>query len=204
MPKSNYKIRINVTGKEYKCGYVSLSEEVMQYFKSPYYSVKRMNDRLMFIPWNEKTERGIVVLGNNTLQFGLQSDCEKMKDFCGEYYLYSTNEKGAVWVKLEDRHPFEREYKDRDASKRDKVAMPTVPEVLHLDEQPVMYLSGNVPTLAELLEKAIEEKQKELEPISNDIKEAQALLDELQEKWDAVNNQLKAYCTAYNIAKGGE
>lgn len=189
MPKGNYKIRINVTGKEYKCGYVSLSEEVMQYFKSPYYSVKRMNDRLMFIPWNEKTERGIVVLGNNTLQFGLQSDCEKMKDFCGEYYLYSTNENGAVWVKLEDRHPFEREYKDRDASKRDKVAM---------------NLGGNVPTLTELLEKAIEEKQKELEPISNDIKEAQALLDELQEKWHEVNDQLKAYCTAYNIAKGGE
>lgn len=188
MPKSNYKIRINVTGKGYKSGNVSLSEEVMQYFTHPYYSVKRMKDRLMFIPWDNKTERGIVALGNNALQFGLCSDCEKMKDFCGEYYLYSINENGAVWVKLEDRHPFKREVTSRENVKYDKVADTDASEV----------------TLAELLEKAIEEKQKELEPISNDIKEAQALLDELQEKWHEVNEQLKAYCSAYNIAKGGE
>ena len=86
----------------------------------------------------------------------------------------------------------------------DKDTMPIVPEVLVLSEQPVMHLVGNVPTLAELLEKAIEEKQKELESISNDIKKAYALLDELQEKWDEVDNQLKAYRNAYNIAKGSE
>ena len=121
--------------------------------------------------------------------------------------LYATNESGAVWVKLGDRHPFEREYKDRDASKHDKVAIVGENNLVVDDLLPEPgdkpKLIG-LPTLTDLLEKAIEEKQKELEPITEEITEEQEYIDKLREKWHEVNDQLKAYTKAYEIAKGGE
>ena len=194
MPKSNYKIRINVTGDGYKSGNVTLSEEVMQYFTHPYYSVKRMGDRLMFIPWGKKTERGIVALGNNSLQFGVKSDCETMKDFCGEYYLFGANSSnGEVWVRLEDRHPFKKEVTSRENIKYDKVATTEVAE------------EDVVKTFFEKEIERVESEQKKIkDEIDRITNECSRKVQPLHAKKRELNERLIAFCKAYNYLKGGE
>lgn len=191
MAKANYKLRINVYERNGQlAAYCSISDETMELFTHPYYSVKRMQDRLAFMPWEHKG-RGMVRLGDGTLQYGVQEDCEKMKDFCGEYWLVGNNDKGVVWVKLEDRHPFKREVLNRVSTTRDAVA-------------PVMYEAGNVPSLAELLAKEITKKNGELEKIELDLTAAREMVDELEGNWHAKNREIETLKSALNVAKDGE
>ena len=202
-----YKMRINVrtlkNGNRYAC--VTVSDDVAAMIDKPYVSVKRMQDRLAFVPWDNKTGYGTVVLNNNTLQFGVQEDCEKMLDFCGQYYLVNKTDSGIVFVKLADRHPFDREVVEYNGSTHDKCSeLPPDTRLDSVDNPIGLYDVGKVPSLKELLKAEIEKKQKELEPIQKDIDAAKALLKEAEDRYEEVNIKLRAFCSAYNYIKDGE
>ena len=197
-------MRINVrtlkSGNRYAC--VTMSDEVAAMIDKPYVSVKRMQDRLAFVPWDNKTGNGTVVLSNNTLQFGVQEDCEKMLDFCGQYYLVNKTDSGIVYVKLADRHPFDREVVEYNGSTHDKCSELIADDLLPSEGETPKWVKK--PSLKELLKAEIEKKQKELEPIQKDIDAAKALLKEAEDRYEEVNIKLRAFCSAYNYIKDGE
>lgn len=203
----DYKIRINVrplrgyAGKLY--AFVSLSDETRALFDKPYVSVKRMQDRLAFVPWDNKTEgRGTVAVGCNTLQFGLQTDCEKMQDFCGEYDLVNKTDAGVVFVKLADRKPFTIEF-EKAESKRGKVADAVAEDLVPAAGEPQQFVG--VPTLKELLGKKIEEGQAKLDEINTEIDRLnKQYIEPLINQADEIDKELRAFCKAYNCLKDGE
>jgi hypothetical protein len=182
---SRYNIRINVrtlkNGNLYS--YVSMSEEVAALFEKPYVSVKRMNDRLAFCQWDNKTGRGEVTINNGRLQFGVQADCEKMQDFCGQYYLYGKTDSGVIYVKLEDRRPFDREVGEYLASPHDKCSEHVVTQTA---------------CLSDMLQQAIERKSGELTKAAEEVTAAENLLKEAQERFDKVSAELNAYYVVLN------
>lgn len=192
---SRYKIRINVrrlqNGNLYS--YVSLSEDVAALFEKPYVSVKRMNDRLAFCQWDKRAGRGEVTLNNGRLQFGVQADCEKMQDFCGQYYLYGKTDSGVIYVKLEDRHPFDREVGEYHGSKHDKCT--------HADDLPPQ--KDDAPrftqSLREMLREAIERKQSEVNTAAEEVTAAENLLNEAKERLDRLAEELNAYKTVLSL-----
>jgi len=201
-----YKIRINVRpskryeGKLY--AYVALSDETREMFDKPYVSVKRMHDRLAFVPWEYKTGNGTVAVSGNSLQFGLQADCEKMQDFCGEYNLVNKTDNGVVFVKLADRKPFAREF-EKDGSKHDKVADMVVDDLLPAAGETPQFIG--LPTLKELLGKKIEEGQAKLAEIKAEIDRLnKQYIEPLREQAYEIDQELCAFCTAYNCLKDGE
>lgn len=207
MAGRNYKIRINVkptTGKRWRAQ-VALSDEAVALFDKPYVSVKRMQDRLAFCQWDNKTGQGMSVLNNNILQFGVLEDCEKMKDFCGEYNLVTKTDSGIVFVKLADRKPFTISY-DREHTPHDKCT--ELPPDTRLDsvENPIgLYEAGNVPSLKELLGEKIEEGEKQLKEIRAEIERLmKEYIEPMQEKADNLNDEIRAYCKAYNYMRDGE
>lgn len=200
MARRNYKIRINVhkLTDDRLHAMVSLADDVIEMFGGkPYVSVKRMQDRLAFVPWDNKTGRGMVAISNNSLQFGVQSDCEKMKDFCGEYTLVGNNESGIVYVKLEDRRPFEREYEREKGIKHDKVAEESQSAVTGKD------LGGSVGLdFASMIEQRIKEKQEEIRKADEEVTAAQTILDEAKERLSKLNNDLRSYYTVLCMERG--
>ena len=186
MSKSRYKMRINVydtNGKRY--GYISLSEDVAAMFDKPYVSIKRMQDRLAFVPWDNKTEQGIVSVSNGKIQFGLQSDCDKAQDFCGQYYLVNKTDSGIVFVKLADRHPFDRELPERVHTPHDKCTEPVV----------VTQSAG----LTDMLRDAIERKKEEVNKAAENVTAAENLLNEAKERLDRLAEELRAYKTVLSL-----
>lgn len=186
MSKSRYKMRINVydtNGKRY--GYISLSEDVAAMFDKPYVSIKRMQDRLALVPWDNKTEQGIVSVSNGKIQFGLQSDCDKVQDFCGQYYLVNKTDSGIVFVKLADRHPFDREFPERVHTPHDKCTEPVV----------VTQSVG----LTDMLRDAIERKKEEVNKAAEEVTAAENLLNEAKERLDRLAEELSAYKTVLSL-----
>lgn len=193
-----YKMRINVrtltNGSLYS--YVSMSDDVAAMFTKPYVSVKRMQDRLAFCQWDKKTGQGTVKVGKNSLQFGVQEDCEKIKDFCGQYYLVNKTDSEIVFVKLADRHPFDKEVGEYNSSPHDKCS--ELPK-----EAP------HSATLAEMIDEAIKRKQGEVDRAAEEVVAAENILKDAKERFDKLSEELSAYYTVlrseqYFRRKGGE
>lgn len=192
MAERGYKIRINVkkvSGNEDRlyCN-VSFPDEARELFKKPYVSAKRMQDRLAFVPWDNKTGRGTVAVGANSIQFGLQSDCEKMQDFCGEYNLVNTTDNGIVFVKLADRKPFKREL-DTTPSTHD-----SCPKDVPVVAQPA--------SIKDVLRDAIERKKEDVKKAAEEVVAAENLLAEAKERLAKITDELSAYYVVLNAETG--
>lgn len=195
MRAKTYQMRICAHGyKDKKKVYVSFSDETLAMFTKPYISVKRMQDRLAFMQWDTKTGQGFSAICNGMLRFAKQTDCEKMLDFCGEYALVTQTDNGIVFVKLEDRLPFTTVVTTAtDGNDVHAINTETLVKTVPVSDKP---------NLSQLLAEEIEKKQKELAEISNQIDAIKnGVLRTAQERYEKVNNELRAYCIAYNMAK---
>lgn len=188
----NYAMRVNV----YKTtngqnGLVSLSEETMKLFTKPYVTVKKWSDRLAFVPWETKTGQGMYVVSNGKIQMGMPSDCELLKEFCGEYDDVVQTENGMVYVKLSDR----RDFKTVGASiLGTKHTNPT--------ERSPRVIPTSTMSLVEMLEQEIGRANDRLDSLEEELREAEKLVLEYQSKCEVVRGELKAYKAALFAAKG--
>lgn len=194
-----YQLRISVMPLTETRNYanVSFSDDVKAMFSKEYLSVKRMQDRLAFVPWDNKTGYGTVAIsGRNIVQFGLQNDCDKMMDFCGEYDIVNRTDNGVVFVKLEDRRPLKKWNKDIEERFREVSHDP----VTVLPKEPPVITQAQM--LSDALRDAIENKETELRTAEEELDTALALAEDARRNRDKVEKELLAYKAAYEVAKG--
>lgn len=194
-----YQLRISVMPLTETRNYanVSFSDDVKAMFTKEYLSVKRMQDRLAFVPWDNKTGYGTVAISDrNIIQFGLQSDCDKMMDFCGEYDIVNRTDNGVVFVKLEDHRPLKKRNKDIEEQFREVSPEP----VTVMPEEPPVITQAQM--LSDVLRDAIENKEAELKNAEQDLDTALALAEDARRNRDKVEKELSAYKAAYKVAKG--
>jgi len=198
MKPKQYKMRICIHGtKDKKRIYVSFNDDTLAMFTKPYVSVKRMQDRLAFMQWDTKTGQGFSAISNGMLRFSKQTDCEKMFDFCGEYNVVTKTDNGVVYVKLCDRMPLTTVVTNNEER---AVLEDLVPE----RNDALSHFVPQTPSqsLADLLAIAIEKKQKELDTAQEEINVIKnGVLMRAMKRYEKINEELIAYCNAYNLAK---
>ena len=177
-------------------GIVNLSENVAKMFEKPYVEIRRMQDRLAFVPWDKKTGKGLYLINNAKIQFSQQFDCEKALDFCGEWEedMVAKTDNGVVFVKLGDMKPFSKSF-----SKKHAGHVQTQPE----EETPKKEKKHEPSqSLIDLLGAAIEKTKKDLKHEDEIIETLKEELDKATKRRENVNRELLAYFNAYNAAKG--
>lgn len=185
----NYSMRINVAieSSGRKRAVIYLPQETQDLFSKPYISVRRMNDRLAFIQWDKKTERGMCAISKGVIQYGVESDVEKIEDFVGEYDVVNRTDNGVVFIKMDDKHPL----KDRTWNKKKR--------------QPVLIKEVKTSNigLTDMLKNTVDDLQNQWEKVERDRKEAGKMLDEIIEKKIKIENDLKVYKAALDLAMKG-
>ena len=206
MAERNYKLRINACDSyQYTRVMVSFPDAVAPMFEKPYVSVKRMQDRLAFVPWDTKTEQGIVAVGKNIIHFSKKADAEKMADFFGQYNLVGKTDSGIVYVKLCDRKPFDREYKDRKRTPFAKCTDPepeTVPEITAIPSRETFINTNEL--LVGTLKKMIDEKVRKRTDIGRELDKMDEEIRKLREQYIKLSNEVDAFQKALTYAEGGE
>lgn len=185
----NYSMRINVAieSSGRKRAVIYLPQETQNLFSKPYISVRRMNDRLAFMQWDNKTERGMCAISKGVIQFGVESDVEKIEDFVGEYDVVNSTDNGVVFIKMEDKLPL----KDRTWNKKKR--------------QPVLVKevkTSNV-GLSDMLKNIVNDLQNQWEKLEKDRIAANDLIDEILNKQKKVESDMEIYKKALDLTMKG-
>lgn len=193
-----YKIRINIY--ETKLGrrvYVRLAGDTYKMFPKPYVELRRIQDRIGFVPRDQQNNSGIVAIRENKLQFALETDCRKMEDFCGEYDEVNVTESGVVFLKLSDKKPYSQVRKPR---------LGMVCEKEHgrsFVENPVKPKELPEPTeLAEMLEREVDRERGRRQGLEQRLVEIEAERKRIVEQINDADRKIAAYENAVGFARG--
>lgn len=185
MREKNYKMRVAVydtTAGE--TAIIELGDGVGKMFPKPFVELRRMNDRIGFVPRDDKNTRGVAAIREDRLQFATKENCDKLRDFCGEYDKVHITDGGVVFLKLDDKKDYTiisapRRGTPMNGSEKTQGVNPVKPE-----EKPD-------------LEKAL------LDAIAcetNKVIEIQEKITELEKQLKAAEVARDAYCDALRIA----
>ena len=194
--KRDYAVRIAVytkgNGKESVCVTFNDDTYLALLDFGRYFTIKRMNDRLAFVGWKNKTERGMAHLDNNMLQFNVPSDVELAKEFAGQYNVMINANDKMMYVSLEDRRDFSVTLPPVNGRKLDET----------LSAKPAEQTAA--PSLTDMLQTAINTCETELKDLERKIDEAKEVYNDLVRKLKAKDEETKAYRNALYAARGKE
>lgn len=194
--KRDYAVRIAVytKGNGNECVCVTFNDDahlaLLDFGR--YFTIKRMNDRLAFVGWKNKTGRGMAHLNNNMLQFSVPSDIEIAKEFAGQYNVMRSANDKMMFVSLEDRKDFAVTLPQVNGRKMDET----------LSAKPTEQTATT--SLTEMLQTAINACETELKDLERKIDEAKEVYNNLIRELKAKDEETKAYRNALYAARGKE
>ena len=199
MKSKNYSMRVNVykTASGYT-GYVTLCEEALSMFNGKQYvSISRMQNRLAFVPHDYKSGRGEVSIRNSRIQFGMQSDCEMLQDFCGEYDTINRTETGVVFIKLEDKRGY-----DNVGAVQSGIPHKSTSRKAVKSEEPKVVKKQPTMSLADMLQTAVDHAKEELRKLESERIAISKRLEQIARLQAQTNDAITAYQLALSVAKG--
>ena len=196
--RKKYEVRISCyedsNGKAF--ANISFGDGVMRKIGAPYITLHRVDDKLVFVPHQEK-KYGRIRVNNSKAQFGKDDDVITLLDFVGEYPLKRADN-GMPYVDLADRTG----YTEIHSSVKGFTKNGTTPvENEKVAENPTVV--ENAPaSLAEMLEAAISDTQDALQEVSDRLVEAKAAYEHILEEQAEWLSKLEVYRSALKLAKG--
>lgn len=206
MPSRTYKMRIAVYETTQGCpaGSVVISGDTYSMFTKPYVQLKRIGDRLGFIPRDNvgNGRVGIVAVRPDKFQFTFSAAVEKLREFCGEYDTVNVTDNGVVFIRLADRKDYTRTTSGTKGCFHSKKQEPKKPEEPVEDiqqEEPVPetpVVETQIPFDDNGLEKnllsAIKDMQEAVDEFTRQKREAEQLIEFYQKKLTAYSAALDA------------
>lgn len=209
----NYAVRVSVhDAQKGKVAVIVFSDEVMRMFpqNTSFVSLRRVEDRLAFVPHESRTERGAVVLKNNKLMVSTTSACAKALDFCGEYDDIVQAANGMLFVKLSQKRGYDTVLPTRfgdihpnydpgtEARAQDRASEATT-------QQKAVVAETATPvecTLVKVLASTIQNMRADKQRLETQIVEFEQKLESLREQYRRCDDAITTYQLALAVAKG--
>lgn len=162
---------------------ITFTDGAKALLKKPFVSMCRVNNRLFFIPKDDNRSQGSMKVGDLRIQFGRSQEHKEALDFRGEYDEVHINEKGNVFLVLEEKRPYETTKKGSRGTQK--------PSQKRVNEATVKE-EADVPTGASLGELLVAEIEKTKAEIASLLEEKANIEESLKKMEDLIEYKEQA------------